>query len=616
MCACTTLSGEVAAALVTDACSHVSPANARETLLFFAHALASQPALRQPPPRAAAALLRMPELADEVASARSAGLRVDGAAVELICAAPVLLNPPQTADGPPVIPSADVHTVHETTVQLVRGLQLQKGTIRAPELCRQAAAALVQAQGEPAVALASAVLQALKALPECSIALEVAVQQAGEGASTAVKKQLHAAMVGGGGPQVPSLPMGAQLTDVLQAGSSNPEYAEVVAGLRRLKETGGLDARMHARVADAALGALRASSAKTAAGAAASPLLELLPLEETVPELLQCLQRATRRLVKPLGDAAMREVGGVVPGGVGGMLWQMEHAALVAVHCLEALCAFIGGNVEWERAVVALALPWFLVAQEWPGAGLAHVAEKLAQLGAWQSVFGDGVASALRAAASPEAGQPEAAAKADRSGLATADGSAADVGKGKKRRSSKGRVSKEDGSGDAPPPAGAEERPVGRKGAAGRPAGSTDAWVREQWASRGVSDAGQAATVVQVVCTLQGAFVASAAARDAGGAVQAWERLADIAAATGVVGRHVAAAVAAAQACCANVADSEVTSSCALWLLMQMSDEHAVRAMDAACAGRPKAQRVADQSGALVVRPGRQRVFGGAPVRL
>lgn len=595
MCACATLSADLAAALVTDACSHVSPASARETLLCFAHVLATQRALHRPPLRAVAALLCMPGLPQEVSAARADGLRVDGAAAELVCNAPLLLEPPSDPGEAPAVPAAAVPTVHETTVQLVRGLDLRGGPVGAAELCKQAALALRHASGADAVALASAIVQELKAMPRGAGEIEEAVRQAADGASEAAKQRLHAALAGVGEASVPGMLVGAELTAALQADASSEAFTGVVASLRRLKAAGELDGRMHARVAEAALGALRAADAKVVADAVKSPLLELLPVEEVVPELLRCLRRVSRRLAKPLGAAAVEEGAGLVGVGGGGMLWQMDHAVLVAMGCLEALCEAAGGKREWERAIVAMVLPWFLVADAWPSAGLAHVAGMLAKLEAWRAVFGDGAAAALRAAAAArERGAGRAGDAAGAAHAQSAEGVAA-AATGKKRGSKgKGEAGRgETGEGGAVP----DEAGV----TSGTRARSSDVWVRQRWAAAGIGESEVDVTTVDALRALQGSFVAAAAATK--DTAQAWQALADAAAADGLASRHVAGVVAMAAACAGDVEGSAVAGACANWLVMQLCDEATIAAVVSVSVETRKRVAVADKGGGLLVRP-------------
>eukprot|EP00892_Ulva_mutabilis_P002157 jgi/Ulvmu1/11942/UM082_0021.1 len=580
MCACTTLAAPVIAALVTDACRHVTAATVRETLLFVAHALASQPALRRPPPRAVAALLRMPELPHEVSAARRSGLRVAAAAVELVCNAPALLEEAAVAGDAPLVPPEDVPAVRAAAVQLVHGMHVQDGGVSAAELCRRAALALRHAASDAAVALATEIVQELKLLPECSEALEEAVRKAGESASIAAKQHLHAAMVGGGSVALRGLPVGSELSAALEAPLDSTEFSNAVAALQQLKDEDALDARMHARVADAVQTALSSVDAKVVADGVRSPLLGLLPAVEVVPELLRCLQGVTRRFLKPLGASAVSDMSGVGGELVGCMLWHAEHAVVVALGCLEAVCGACKGKPEWENTVVAMVLPWFLVPQEWPPAALAEVATVLGRLGAWRAVFGEGVAPALRAAAAAREPVEEAAGgAADAGEAAVADGDAAAAGSKKKRK----KTRKSGG---------------GAGGGAERPVGARDAWVREWWQARGTSGAGVALTPVAALSALQRAF--SAAGADAGEAFGGWQAMAEVARASGLAGRHVATVVAAAQACVDHVEASAAGGACARWLVMQLCDSAAAGVLREGASAWQKGSDVADRSGGLL----------------
>ena len=541
MLACTELSGTVVAALLTDACSHVHAGNARQTLLFVAHALASQRALRAPPLPAAAALLCMPGVASEVSAARSAGLRVDAAAAALVSLAPLFLEAPSDAHEPPFVAEEDQESLHDAAVQLARELRLDGGSLDA------------------CASLAAAIVQELRDAPECAAMLEEAAQKAVEGAADAGVSRVHAAMAGQDTPGPKELPIGRELTAALRSAPGEPEFDNAIACLEGMKATGALDARMHARVADVALGALRAPGAADAAAAAASPLLALLPAEEAVPGLLSCLQAAMRRVVKGLGSDAVSDVAGAVAiGGSdgGGMLWKMNGAVGVAVACLKTLCASVRGRREWEKAVVALVLPGFLAAQQWPAGTLAAAVELLEGLQLWSSVFGGGTAAALRMPAVPTDDTEEGAGT-----------------KTKKKRSSKGA------SDDGDVADGADAAGPTKKGG-----------------KKGGMERGAA------LHALQAAFAAAVAEKPADEGARAWQLLVEVAEASGLPGRHVAAVVAAPRACTGDVEESAVTRACLAWTVQQLLQEGGRSVPEAELHALQKGYEVADAAGALTVR--------------
>lgn len=568
MLVCTTLSHKVAAALVSDACCHVHAGNARQTLLFVAHALASQRALREPPLPAAAALLRMPGVADEVSAARRAGLRVDAAAASLVCLAPLLLEPPSDPDGPPLVPLEEHDTVHETALELVRGLRFDTGAVHVHPLCAKATLALAKVGSDAAAALASAIVGELRGTPECADVLETAAQQAVEGVAEAGRQRVYAAMAGLEAPGPQELPIGRELMAALQADVGSTAFESTLVCLKKMKADGGLDARMHARVADVALGALRSAAAQTVAVAAGSPLLELLPKEETVPELLACLQASMRRIAKSLRGA--EEVAGAVAEGRrgGGMLWKLKEAVHVALACLKTLSGLVTARVEWEKAVVALVLPGFLVAQQWPERTLAEAAELLSRLGVWGTVFGGNVPAALLEALPAEGGTS--------------------AGKGKKQSVGRGPAAEGgenvDVAGEGEGATAAEEQVVGskkeskkaRKGGGGVPRGAA-------------------------LRALQAGFAATVTAQGAEGAVVVWETLVEVAGDAGMAGRHIAAVTAAVQACAGDVAQSELTRSCLEWLVVQLLREGGQEWPEAELCVLQKGAEVVDQNGVLTV---------------
>lgn len=149
----------------------------------------------------------------------------------------------------------------------------------------------------------------------------------------------------------------------------------------------GLNSSTIATVQQVVLKDLPSTEYNALMAALANPVLEMLPTEEKVPRLLECLKGVSVCVMNSVLNSTGSQESSI-PEGSFAAQWKWSQVRECAKQLLSMVCKGATGVSEWEKEIVVLVLPWLLARKWGSGGGIQHIVGCLQELQMWQQLAG------------------------------------------------------------------------------------------------------------------------------------------------------------------------------------------------------------------------------------